>query len=205
MKIIEKYLDYFNDNFIAFIRFFVYATITIHILIKTEFKVHSNKLAKVKATEKKYDLTEIENKFISFEGFNNEIGCQDQIVPNIIHYVNLKQNDLKFPQFLSIVSAWLNHKPDYIYLHCDDCEYSGKYWQAINRTKDLKSIIRIKKIKNLNMKIFNQEAGFIQHKSDVLRILVLMNYGGIYLDNDVLVINSLDKYRKFEMSVSWDR
>lgn len=31
-----------------------------------------------------------------------------------------------------------------------------------------------------------------------------MNYGGIYLDTDVYVIKSLDEYRKYEITVSWD-
>lgn len=31
-----------------------------------------------------------------------------------------------------------------------------------------------------------------------------MNYGGIYLDNDVYLVNSFDKYRVYEMTVSWD-
>jgi hypothetical protein len=31
-----------------------------------------------------------------------------------------------------------------------------------------------------------------------------MNWGGIFLDNDVYVVNSLHKYRKYEMTVSWD-
>jgi len=30
-----------------------------------------------------------------------------------------------------------------------------------------------------------------------------MNYGGFYLDNDMIILNSLDKYRYFEMVVSW--
>ena len=34
--------------------------------------------------------------------------------------------------------------------------------------------------------------------------MILMNYGGIYLDNDVFVINSLNKYRKYEYSVGWE-
>lgn len=34
------------------------------------------------------------------------------------------------------------------------------------------------------------------------RILLLMNYGGIYLDNDMFVVKSLDKYRVYEMTVS---
>jgi len=33
---------------------------------------------------------------------------------------------------------------------------------------------------------------------------VIMQYGGIYLDNDVFVIQSLDKYRKFEIAMNWD-
>ena len=31
-----------------------------------------------------------------------------------------------------------------------------------------------------------------------------MEYGGIYLDSDVYVVNSLDKYRKFEMTVGFE-
>jgi hypothetical protein len=32
-----------------------------------------------------------------------------------------------------------------------------------------------------------------------------MHYGGIYLDNDVFVANSLDEYRNYEMTISWDK
>lgn len=31
-----------------------------------------------------------------------------------------------------------------------------------------------------------------------------MHYGGIYLDNDVYVVNSLDKYRIYEMTVGFE-
>ena len=103
------------------------------------------------------------------------------------------------------MSAWLKQKPDKIYLHCDECDYNGKYWDALNRIKELKSIIKINRLENLNMKIFNQSINYIHHKSDVLRLLILQNYGGIYLDNDMIIINSLNKYRNYEISVSWDR
>ena len=32
-----------------------------------------------------------------------------------------------------------------------------------------------------------------------------MTYGGIYLDNDVFVIQNLNKYRKFECAIEWNR
>jgi hypothetical protein len=31
-----------------------------------------------------------------------------------------------------------------------------------------------------------------------------MNYGGFYFDNDVYVIQSLQKYRKYEMTLEWN-
>ena len=37
----------------------------------------------------------------------------------------------------------------------------------------------------------------------LLRLLVLRKYGGIYLDNDILVINNFDKYRKYEFVLGW--
>ena len=36
-------------------------------------------------------------------------------------------------------------------------------------------------------------------------MLSLMSFGGIYLDNDVYLVNSLDKYRKFEMVIGWEK
>lgn len=42
------------------------------------------------------------------------------------------------------------------------------------------------------------------HASDVVRLEILMLFGGIYIDNDVLVLKSLDKYRDFEMCIGWD-
>ena len=35
------------------------------------------------------------------------------------------------------------------------------------------------------------------------RLLVLKKYGGIYLDNDIYVINNLDKYRRYEFTLGW--
>ena len=32
---------------------------------------------------------------------------------------------------------------------------------------------------------------------------MLRKYGGMYLDNDILVINRLDKYRRFEFVLGW--
>jgi hypothetical protein len=146
----------------------------------------------------------IENKLLNFEKFDNKSGLDYYIVPNIFHYINLNQTEIGFGQFLSILSVWVNHKPDNIILHCNHCKYSGKYWDALNNITELKSIIKTRFLYDYKEKIFRNRLGWIQHKSDVLRVLVIMNLGGIYLDNDQIVINSLNKYRKYEMAVSWE-
>ena len=194
-------------------RFLVYLPI-IYVLYRTKFEYKKN----LDEVSEKYEFLikqtnlqlnnttkiEWESELVNFENFNNNTGLSEYIVPNVIHYVHLNLEEIKFPLFLSILSVWLNQKPKSIYFHCNLCDYKGKYWDEINRMEKLRSIIQIKKILNFNSKIFNKESGWIHHKSDVIRLLVLMACGGIYLDNDMIVINSLNRYRKFEIAVSWD-
>lgn len=142
---------------------------------------------------------------LDFEGFNNETGHTDYIVPNIVHLLYFGITELKFYQLINIYSIYINHKPDWIYIHCDnECSFRGTYWQEIQAIDDLRSRIRLNKIPYRST-IFGVKYGWINHhRSDVWRLLVLMNYGGIFLDNDMFVINSLNKYRRYEMTVSWD-
>lgn len=51
--------------------------------------------------------------------------------------------------------------------------------------------------------VFGQPLSSVYHASDVARIQILMKYGGIYLDNDMLVLRPLDKFLKYEMAVGW--
>jgi hypothetical protein len=149
----------------------------------------------------------IESDLIDFEGFDNVHGSPEYIVPNIIHFVFLNRSDIRFTEMINIFAAYLNQKPESICIHCDNCLFFGKYWLMIEQKKELFSIIKLIRLPKLQYAIFGKailNGWDTYHKSDVLRLLILMNYGGIYLDNDMFVINSLDKYRKFECALSWD-
>ena len=131
-------------------------------------------------------------------------------------------------------SAFVKQKPDQIYVHTNllAADFTGKYWKRIQSEKALYSRIVILPIE-LPSHIFGQQLskewrlyhGFIQllfslnlyvkirfsirffvynFSSDIARIRTMMKYGGIYLDNDVYVVQNLDKYRKFELAVGWD-
>lgn len=143
-----------------------------------------------------------------FEGFNNETGADHFIVPNIIHLIRFNKTKLTFSDYICIQAAYRNHRPDYFYIHTDipNGQFRGKYWKLITNDLELKSRIRILP-QEAPTEIFGQKLNpewRFWHGGDIARIRTMMKYGGIYLDNDVYVINNLDKYRKYEIAMNWD-
>ena len=49
--------------------------------------------------------------------------------------------------------------------------------------------------------IHKQRLRHIFHQSDVAKLETLIEYGGIYLDYDVIVVNSLDPLRRFDATL----
>jgi len=141
-----------------------------------------------------------------FEGFNNEIGTDNgtYLVPNIIHFLRFKKENFTFVEAVCVLSAFKNHRPDKILFHTDVDSFVGPYWEKVKNTPGI--VYEFRKV-ILPDTIFGQNfsrAFHVWHASDVTRIKILMEYGGIFLDNDVYVVQSLHKYRKFEMALGWD-
>jgi hypothetical protein len=151
------------------------------------------------------------NEEMDFDGFNNETGARSYIVPNIIHYIRFNMTEYSFVDYLCLRAAFLRQRPDYVYIHTDVSHpgnggFRGKYWDMIKLDKKLMSSIRFLRIE-LASEIFGRPLSRdwrVYHGSDIARIRTVMKYGGIYLDNDVLVLQNLDKYRRFEISMNWD-
>lgn len=132
-----------------------------------------------------------------FEGFPNDTGADSFIVPNIIHFIRFNITQYNFVEYVCLRAAFRNHRPDQFYIHTDvpGLEFTGKYWSWIQRDTELYSRIRLMPLE-APTEIFGQklnEDWRFSHGSDLARIQVLMKYGGIYLDNDVYIIRSLNK------------
>lgn len=153
----------------------------------------------------------VENKTVPvaeilFEGFNNETGIENgsYIVPNIIHFLRFKQENFSFVDAVCVLSALKNHRPDKIMFHTDVSRFIGPYWEKVKNAPGI--VYEIRKVV-LPDEIFGQKfsRGYhLWHAGDVTRIRILMEYGGIFLDNDIYVVQSLEKFRKFEMAIGWD-
>ena len=157
-------------------------------------------VAKVKSSKSELDRS------IRFDGFNNETGADEFIVPNVIHYIRFNKTSFSFVDYVCIRSAWINHRPETIYFHTNVDKFSGVYWDRMVQDAEFFQRIKVVPIK-LPSEVFGQplSTGWrLFHGSDVARIRMMTQYGGIYLDNDIYVVRNLDKYRKFEIAMGWD-
>jgi len=53
--------------------------------------------------------------------------------------------------------------------------------------------------------VHNQSIYHIYHRGDVAKLQILLEFGGIYLDYDVIVVNSLDPLRRYDATLGKSR
>lgn len=124
-------------------------------------------------------------------------------IPNNVHYVLLLEDspvlNLDFKIFISVYSAHLYFRPDKIYIHTnapfdvfEHARTSGDDWA--------KRVLAIP-----NLEYHHVEAPtlttkgvrikLLQHKSDFLRMQILHEYGGIYLDTNAVPLRDISDLR----------
>ena len=108
------------------------------------------------------------------------------MVPNILHYVHLSQGGRawKLHHYLSVKSAAKRSGVNKIYLWVDQ-EPVGEWW---DKTRELVEINVIEPPTEIFNKPITQQA----HKSDVIRLQVLIEHGGIYVDTDTIFVKSFE-------------
>lgn len=140
----------------------------------------------------------------------NITGWPSDIVPDIVHYILFEYHRISYSNMLSLMSVIRIHQPALIYIHCDcdEIEPDDPNWArvlaAANETQTTTiQVNRIEKPTEINgVKISEEYRNF--HASDITRYRLMKRYGGIYLDNDVFVCQSLHRFRKFEFTLNWD-
>ncbi|KAJ9582764.1 hypothetical protein L9F63_022890, partial [Diploptera punctata] len=138
-----------------------------------------------------------------FEGFDNLIGTKNSsnIVPNYVHFLFFGNPRISYVHSVCILAAFRNQKPERIYFHTNIKEFKGPHWIKIRDT--LGSVLHFANV-TLPTEIFGHKFTrpyHVYHASDVTRIRILMEYGGIFLDNDSYIVKSLDPFRRYEMTI----
>lgn len=117
-------------------------------------------------------------------------------IPKEIHFIfgmspNFGGIPFSYVHYISITSARLVLKPDRINVFYA-FEPSGYWWKKI-----LPFITPIKI--DPKEEVWGHKLNHYAHRADVLRLEILYERGGIYLDLDVIVMKSFDEFLEFEL------
>lgn len=205
-------VDHLPKRFVTWKFIFTSATLSILILFTLHLSIKEPKNWRKRETSAQVTEAPLHEQALDFAvlNYSNETGhpLGLLLVPNYIHFVYFGGVPIRYIHFICILAAFKNQKPDKIFFHFDNTKtFSGKYWETLQKTKGFSEILFFDKVE-LPDEIFGQELNpqwRKWHGSDIMRIRVLMKYGGIYLDNDCYLVNSVDRYRKFETTVAWDQ
>lgn len=105
------------------------------------------------------------------------------MIPKIIHYCWFGNNEK--PKFIrDFISTWKKNLPD----------YEIKEWNESNSPID--------KYPFAKQALENRKYAFV---SDIIRLHALYNEGGIYLDTDVEVLKSFDKFLKHKVFCGFEK
>jgi hypothetical protein len=109
------------------------------------------------------------------------------MIPNDLHYIHLSSSgrSWKLHHYLSVKSAVTRSGVDKIYVWID-AEPDGHWW---DKTKPYVECIYIEP----PHEIFGIPVIHPAHKSDVLRLQILLEHGGIYVDTDTIFVKSFNE------------
>lgn len=110
------------------------------------------------------------------------------MIPNIFHFVfgmaaNFGGRPFSLSHYLAIKSAIEVNKPDTVFFHYE-FEPAGNWWEKAKPLLTLNKIIAPETI--LGRPLYH-----VAHKADVVRLWVLKEMGGVYLDLDTICVKPL--------------
>lgn len=109
----------------------------------------------------------------------------DVSIPKIVHLIYINQRPLKSFNYKCINSI-LRNMPDYqVWIH-NDIEPDTDEWRIIKQNEyvHIKSIERVKEFDGFPI-------SHVQYEADIIRMNILYEYGGIYLDTDVYMVKNI--------------
>jgi hypothetical protein len=112
-------------------------------------------------------------------------------IPNVVHYILLSdegaQYELNYATYLAIKTVLLRLKPTEVKIHHFDFNTSNKWW------KEIEHLVTLVKLRREDIVVphgYKLSELALAHQSDVVRLAVLAEEGGIYLDTDIYVFKS---------------
>ncbi|MBW0530430.1 hypothetical protein O181_070145 [Austropuccinia psidii MF-1] len=132
------------------------------------------------------------NRFGYSSSSNFSLFNSSSRIPNILHVVPPGKGIFSYLQFLSISSAVKHIKPIRTIAHVIRGTLPDKgtnfWWDEVMRLDGFE----FKEVDDPKQ-VFGNPVLDISHKSDIIRLQALQEYGGVYIDTDVIVLRSFEE------------
>ena len=119
------------------------------------------------------------------------------MIPNIVHFIYGFQEqtvEFEYYKYMAVKSAAIHINPDVIYFWYNHIPF-GEYWEKT------KLLVQLRAVDPPEF-IFGNPIHHYAHKSDVVRLSVLRDYGGIYLDIDTICVKSFKPLMKHNFVIA---
>ncbi|XP_012937541.2 uncharacterized protein LOC106011666, partial [Aplysia californica] len=117
--------------------------------------------------------------------------CYDnRHVPNVVHLINYGSEELVFRNAIGLYSVLTILKPCLVLLHGDVIPRGLNWFTVLPRATRMVFVPRTP-LTRINGRAIKH----IQSSADITRIDVLLEYGGIYLDSDMVILKPIDIFR----------
>ncbi|KAJ5630998.1 uncharacterized protein N7484_011098 [Penicillium longicatenatum] len=134
----------------------------------------------------RYDFQETTEEAACFDGSD-----LSNPIPNVVHFIwGIQNPEINFINYLAIRSALISLQPDTLNIHYEELNLGNVWFQKLRDNVTL-----VHHDLALEYPKQTQEKWQVSHLADVLRLDILRQEGGIYLDTDVIALQSFDSLR----------
>lgn len=122
-------------------------------------------------------------------------------VPNFVHFVSFGNNrTFTFVNYLSVLGAYKVQKPDRLLMHYDFLP-TGAWWERVKEDVPTLELVKRERPKEIG----GRPVDVIFHASDIARLEILLDYGGVYIDSDALFIQEVDDLRHYPCTLGKEK
>lgn len=181
-KLYLSYFGQFSETNTRIVKFY-YGVSNLHIEPSNSIQIFEE-LLKDKELEK-------ENRaFIESKLVNLYHKC-DNPIPKVIHLIYFKEREI-CTYHLRCIESVIRNMPDYkIIIHNDIEPLDNEFWLT------LKQYDQVEIVKRDRPREFDGfHLHYVQYQADVTRLEILYEYGGIYLDLDILLLKNFEEIFK---------
>jgi hypothetical protein len=106
-------------------------------------------------------------------------------IPNIIHFIYIKGYDFQLHHFLTIISSYKQMNFNRMHIYTNEEPINNNWWNYLKQIPSVYIyIISIPTFINYHF------VEFKQHQADIIRLVVLKEFGGVYHDLDMLTLKN---------------